>query len=128
MKGKRHISGKFGAFPLDEDKIDDTILALLRLGLHAEHRAWKSFDWDSMERLHEKGFISDPVGKAKSVWLTEEGLENPNSFCISCSGKSPISPERRPKVNRSLFSVGFHTLPQWTPRSADHRHSHGRSQ
>ena len=28
---------------------------------------------DAMERLHEKGFISDPVGKAKSVILTEEG-------------------------------------------------------
>jgi hypothetical protein len=27
-----------------------------------------------MERLHKKGFISDPVGKAKSVVLTEEGL------------------------------------------------------
>jgi DNA-binding PadR family transcriptional regulator len=26
-----------------------------------------------MERLHKKGFISDPVGKAKSVILTEEG-------------------------------------------------------
>ncbi|WP_208354244.1 DUF6429 family protein [Pseudaestuariivita rosea] len=61
MTDKRNISGKFGAFPLDEDKIDDATLALLRLGLHAESRAWKGFDWDSMERLHEKGFISDPV-------------------------------------------------------------------
>jgi len=26
-----------------------------------------------MNRLHEKGFISDPVGKSKSVLLTEEG-------------------------------------------------------
>jgi hypothetical protein len=26
-----------------------------------------------MKRLHEKGFISDPVGRAKSVVLTEEG-------------------------------------------------------
>jgi Domain of unknown function (DUF6429) len=28
-----------------------------------------------MNRLHEKGFISNPVGKAKSVLLTERGLE-----------------------------------------------------
>jgi hypothetical protein len=35
---------------------------------------WKSFDWSVMNRLHEKGFISNPVGKAKSVRLTEEGL------------------------------------------------------
>jgi hypothetical protein len=27
-----------------------------------------------MNRLHDKGFISDPVGKAKSVVLTDEGL------------------------------------------------------
>jgi Mn-dependent DtxR family transcriptional regulator len=26
-----------------------------------------------MERLHKKGFISDPVGKATPVILTEEG-------------------------------------------------------
>src|SRR5262249_35471379 len=36
---------------------------------------WKSFDWAAMERLHEKGLISDPVGRAKSVVLTDEGLE-----------------------------------------------------
>jgi Mn-dependent DtxR family transcriptional regulator len=28
-----------------------------------------------MNRLHEKGLISDPVGRAKSVVLTDEGLE-----------------------------------------------------
>ena len=49
-------------------------LALLYLGLHDRYRAWKGFDWDAMERLHEKGLISDPVGKAKSVVFTEEGL------------------------------------------------------
>jgi hypothetical protein len=59
---------------LDEDKIDRAVLALLYLGLHDQDRAWKGFDWDSMNRLHEKGFISDPVGKAKSVAFTEEGL------------------------------------------------------
>jgi hypothetical protein len=35
---------------------------------------WKGFDWDNLNRLHDKGFISDPVGKAKSVVLTDEGL------------------------------------------------------
>ena len=37
-------------------------------------RTWKSFDWDAMNRLHEKGLISNPVSKAKSVALTEAGL------------------------------------------------------
>jgi hypothetical protein len=56
------------------DKIDEAVLALLYLTLHDSARAWKSFDWDAMNRLHQKGYISDPVGKAKSVVLTEEGL------------------------------------------------------
>jgi DNA-binding PadR family transcriptional regulator len=58
---------------LDTDRIDAAVLALLLLGLHDGCRVWKTFDWDTMNRLHEKGFISDPVGKAKSVLLTEEG-------------------------------------------------------
>lgn len=58
---------------IDTDRIDDAVLALLRLGLHEDGRVWKSFDWEAMNRLHEKGFISDPVGKAKSVVLSEEG-------------------------------------------------------
>jgi hypothetical protein len=58
----------------DTDKIDRAVLALLYLGTHDERRTWKSFDWNAMGRLHEKGYISDPVGKAKSVLFTEEGL------------------------------------------------------
>jgi hypothetical protein len=59
---------------IDEQKIDDTVLALLRLTLHDGRRAWKSFDWNSLSRLHESGMIADPVNKAKSVVLTEKGL------------------------------------------------------
>jgi hypothetical protein len=59
---------------IDKDKIDDAVLALLYLGLHDRYRAWKGFDWDAMNRLYEKSFISDPVGKAKSVVFTDEGL------------------------------------------------------
>jgi hypothetical protein len=59
---------------LDTDKIDRAVLALLYLGLHDIARAWKGFDWEAMNRLHEKGFISDPRGKAKSVAFTESGL------------------------------------------------------
>ena len=59
---------------LDVDRIDETVLALLHLGLHDGTRAWKSFDWDTLARLHEKGYISDPVGQAKSVVFTQDGL------------------------------------------------------
>ena len=59
---------------LDSNRIDDAVLALLLLGRHDGDRAWKGFDWEAMNRLHEKGFISDPHGKAKSVVFTENGL------------------------------------------------------
>jgi hypothetical protein len=63
----------------DEDKIDEYTLALLYLVTHERHdglgaRAWKGFDWDTLNRLHEKGYISNPVGKAKSVGISEEGF------------------------------------------------------
>jgi hypothetical protein len=60
---------------LDAEKIDDAVLALLYLGLHDGARAWKGFDWDAMNRLHEQGYITDPRGKAKSVVFTAEGVE-----------------------------------------------------
>jgi hypothetical protein len=60
---------------IDEQKIDDAVLALLYLTLHDGFRAWKSFDWNALNRLFEKGLICDPVmNKAKSVELTERGF------------------------------------------------------
>ena len=64
-----------GTMEIDTERIDEAVLALLYLGLHDGQRVWKSFDWDAMDRLHAKGLISDPVGRAKSVVLTDEGLE-----------------------------------------------------
>ncbi len=57
----------------DKDKVDEMTLALLYLVMHGtdgEERAWKGFAWETMNRLHEKGFISDPRSKAKSVSMT----------------------------------------------------------
>jgi hypothetical protein len=59
---------------LDTDRIDEAVLALLYLGLHDQYRAWKGFDWDAMNRLHESGMIDNPVNKAKSVVFTTDGL------------------------------------------------------
>ncbi len=59
---------------IDTAAVDDAVLALLYLTLHDHNRAWKSFDWDVMNRLYERGMIGDPVNKAKSVVLTDEGL------------------------------------------------------
>lgn len=71
---------------MDNDKIDEAVLALLYLGIHENDplggaRTWKSFDWDAMDRLHVKGLISNPVGKAKSVLLTETGLREAEEAC-----------------------------------------------
>ena len=61
---------------VDEEKIDDMVLALLALTIFKDKtgtRAWKNFDWDSLNRLHAKGYLHDPVGTAKSVLMTPEG-------------------------------------------------------
>lgn len=59
----------------DDKLIEDAVLALLAIYSFDEGTAWKGFDFEIMNRLHEHGFISNPVNKKKSVWLTEEGLE-----------------------------------------------------
>jgi Domain of unknown function (DUF6429) len=46
---------------IDDDKIDEAVLALMWLTLHDERRAWKSFDWATTDRLYQKGFIADPA-------------------------------------------------------------------
>lgn len=58
----------------DTDKIDDATLALLYLTLHDGTRAWKGHDWDTLDRLHDKGLIENPAGKVQSVVFTDEGL------------------------------------------------------
>ena len=55
------------------------MLALLYLGIHERNPmggawTWKSFDWDAMVRIHRKGMISNPVGKARSVVFMDAGL------------------------------------------------------
>ncbi len=57
----------------DREKVDEMVLALLWLTLASDGRVWKGHDWDALERLHERGYISDPKTKAKSVVLSEEG-------------------------------------------------------
>jgi hypothetical protein len=66
----------------DKDKVDDMVLALLWLTTFEEkqfgekiRRPWKGHDWEALNRLHENGFIGNPVGKAKSVFVTEPGAK-----------------------------------------------------
>ncbi len=57
----------------DREKVDEMVLALLWLTVEGDGRAWKSHDWNALDRLHERGYISDPKSKAKSVLLTDKG-------------------------------------------------------
>ena len=64
---------------IDRDKIDEVTLALLNLVMWEEDeygaRVWKGFDWATMSRLHEKGYIQNPRGKARSVIMLPEGVK-----------------------------------------------------
>jgi Domain of unknown function (DUF6429) len=62
------------AMELNQQRVEEAVLAVLWLTLHNEVEAWTTIDWDTMDRLHQKGFISDPTHRAKSVVFTEEGL------------------------------------------------------
>ncbi|HEF4758631.1 TPA: hypothetical protein SAN82_001035 [Pseudomonas putida] len=59
----------------DDQLIEDAVLALLAAFSSDSGNTWKGFDFEVMNRLHEHGFISNPVNRNKSIWLTEEGLE-----------------------------------------------------
>ena len=63
----------------DQDKVDEMVLALLSLTMFEEDqdgaRAWKGYDWVAMDRLHAKGYVSDPKSKAKSVVVTVKGVQ-----------------------------------------------------
>jgi hypothetical protein len=60
---------------LDAEKLAEVALALLSLTLHDQVRVWKSIDWGLSNLLFQKGWIGDPVSKAKSLVLTDEGLK-----------------------------------------------------
>jgi hypothetical protein len=70
LSGDRHTT----QFGIDQDKVDQAVLAPLSLGRHEGYRTWEAFDWEIVGRLHQKGCISDPAGKVNSVLFTDEGL------------------------------------------------------
>jgi hypothetical protein len=68
---------------IDWNKVEEMTLALMHLTSFEEHgvvRSWKGYDWEVLNRLHERGWIANPVSKAKSVVLTEEGVRLSNEL------------------------------------------------
>ena len=63
--------------PIDWEKVEEMTLALMYLTTftegHGETRSWKGHAWEVMNRLHASGWIGNPVARAKSVVLSEDG-------------------------------------------------------
>lgn len=65
-----------------EEKIKELTLLLLYLNSWIEkepygefHRAWKGYDFDILNALEDEHLIGGSTHKAKSTYLTEEGVE-----------------------------------------------------
>ncbi|MBS0001436.1 MAG: hypothetical protein KFF73_20790 [Cyclobacteriaceae bacterium] len=74
----------------DKEKVDQATLALMWLVTESDKygsRAWKGFDWDTLNRLYEKGLISDPKQKAKSVALSDEAVDLSEILFMKFFGK-----------------------------------------
>ena len=59
----------------DWKRVEDVALALLSLTLHEGNRVWKQISWDVIDRLHEKGLISNPRTRTQSIALSPEAIE-----------------------------------------------------
>jgi uncharacterized protein DUF6429 len=82
----------------DLNPVEEMTLALLHLTTFDEGgtaRSWKGHDWDVMNHLHEKGLISNPATKAKSVTLSDDGRRLSRELFEKYFGGSPPSPGRR---------------------------------
>lgn len=108
----------------DTNKVDDMTLALLFLTTVVERNAakiaWKGHDWTVMNRLHEKGYISDPKTKAKSVVLTPEGARRSEELfqkifmpgeATPASGRA--SPPKQPRVYEFVVTLKKIQPPIW---------------
>jgi len=87
------------AMEYDHHKVDEMVLALLSLTMFEEDqhvaRAWKGHDWVAMGRLHEKGYISDPKNKAKSVVVNVQGVKRYRELFEQHFGKKEPDPRQR---------------------------------
>lgn len=59
----------------DDQKISEAVLALLGVFEFENGRVWKRINFGVMDNLFEKGYITDPKGKAESVYLTDGGFK-----------------------------------------------------
>lgn len=82
----------------DDKLTEEAVLALLATFSFDDGNTWKGYDFEVMNRLHEQSFISNPVNKNKSIWLTTEGLERGRQiadrlFGVRAQGEPASNPE-----------------------------------
>ncbi len=75
----------------DDQRIDDTVLALLAAFSARDGHTWKGFDFEVMNRLHARGFIGNPVNKNKGVYLTDEGMERGGQLAETLFGSHSVA-------------------------------------
>lgn len=64
------------------------MLALLTAFFADDGHAWKGYDFEVMNRLHESGFIDNPVNKNKGVHLTANGIQRGKELAAHLFGWS----------------------------------------
>ena len=72
--------------PYNRQKMENALLALIGALEFEDGRFWKGYDFDLLNSLHEQGLISQPWGKAKSAYLTPEGLEKAKALAEEMFG------------------------------------------
>jgi hypothetical protein len=86
---------------VDGEKLEQVVLALLHMNSFKEadgRRAWKSLPWTILDSLHEKGYISDPANKNKSVWLTDEGAKLSEEVSVFLTRRPPLAMNSFPRT------------------------------
>lgn len=74
----------------DRDKVDKVVLALLYLTSSRSEfgvRAWKGLDVGVLDRLHAKGYFSDPQEKKPTLELSDEGARLSEEFFFEIFGE-----------------------------------------
>ncbi|PLA41270.1 hypothetical protein CYK00_01340 [Neisseria sicca] len=72
--------------PYNRQKMENALLALIGALEFEDGRFWKGYDFDLLNSLHEQGLISQPWSKAKSAYLTPEGLEKAKALAEEMFG------------------------------------------
>ena len=78
----------------DRSKIEEAVLALLGAFEFENGRVWKRYDFEVMDALHAKGFITGPHRRAESVYLTESGKRLAKELAARYFAPDGSQPER----------------------------------